>query len=174
MIVDREGSHFIFVLPWDHMYRHYNYINYKGKDLTNKEYLEYWGKWVFFGTRQALEVLAKEIDPFVEKKAIPAAKYDREEIPEFQLGECVMCVYCDVRQRDEVWDILASLGVQDKAWVFEKETMERWLPGGHLLETWIKSRGLGPEEAENVRKNAKDKFEKMFENEHAIFRGIDQ
>jgi len=52
--------------------------------------------------------------------------------------------------------------------------MERWLPGGHLLETWIKNRGFSPEEAERVREDAKEKFKKMFEDDEAIFRGIDQ
>jgi len=85
-----------------------------------------------------------------------------------------MCVYCDVRQREEVWAILSQVGVEDKAWVFERETMARWLPGGHLLERWIKSKGLSLEEAEKVREGSKEKFRKMFENEQAIFRGIDQ
>jgi hypothetical protein len=174
MIVDRPGSHFIFVVPWDHVYRHYNYINYEGKDLTNREYLEYWGKWIVFGTRQELEEFAHKLDPFVESKAIPAAKFDREIIPEFHLRTCVMCIYCDARQRDEVWKILSQLGVEDKAWVFERETMERWLPGGHLLEKWIAGKGLSPEEAEKIRADSERKFAKMFENEHAIFRGIDQ
>lgn len=174
MIINRPGSHFIFILHRDHVYRNYNYINYKGKELTNKEYLKYWGKWVFTGSKEELDELAKKIDPYVEKKIIPAAKYDQEIIPEFDLGECVMCIFCDVRQRDEVWEVLESLGVKDKAWVFEKETMERWLPGGHLLETWIKNRGLSPEEAERVRQESREKFRKMFEDEDAIFRGIEQ
>jgi hypothetical protein len=174
MIVDREGSHFIFVLPWDHIYKHYNYIHYKGKELTNKEYLDHWGKWIVLGSKEYLEGLAKKIDPFVEDKLIPAAKYDRELIQEFQLGTCVMCVYCDVRQREEVWEILSSIGVEDKAWVFEKETVERWLPGGRLLEKWIEGKGLSPEEAEKVREGSREKFRAMFEHEHAIFRGIDQ
>ena len=174
MIVDRPESHFIFILHSDNVYRGYNYINYKGKELTNKEYLESWGKWVFFGTVEELDALAKKIDPFVEQKVIPAAKYDREEIREFQLGECVMCVYCDVRQRDEIWHVLASLGVEDKIWVFEKETMERWLPGGHLLEKWIEGKNLGPAQADKVRADAKKTFEKMFEDENAIFTGVTQ
>ena len=85
-----------------------------------------------------------------------------------------MCIYCDERQREEVWKILSSIGVEDRAWVFERETVERWLPGGYLLEKWIKSKGLDLEKAEKVRENSRDKFKKMFENEHAIFRGIDQ
>ena len=174
MIINRPGSHFIFILHSDCVNRNYNYINYNGKELTNKEYLKHWGKWVFTGSKEELNELAKRLDPYVEKKIIPAAKYDQEIIPEFNIGECVMCIFCDVRQRDEVWEVLESLSVKDKAWVYEKETMERWLPGGHLLETWIKNRGFSPEEAERVREDAKEKFKKMFEDDEAIFRGIDQ
>ena len=174
MIVDRPGSHFIFIVPRDHVLGCYNYIQYEGEELTNKAYLQYWGKWVFFGTREELDRLAKKMDPFVEKKIIPAAKYDREVIDAFRLGECVMCVYCDFRQRDAVWEILESIGIEDKAWAFEKETMERWLPGGHLLEKWIEGKNLGPAEADKVRADAKKTFEKMFEDENAIFKGVTQ
>lgn len=174
MIVDEPISHFIFIVPADHVYLTYNYINYKGKELTNKEYLEYWGKWIVWGAREKLDLLAKKLDPFVEQKAIPAAKYDRAEISEFEFGECVMCVYCDARQKEEVWDILSSLGIEDKAWVFEKETVERWLPGGHLLETWINGRGLDKIEADKVRQSSREKFRTMFEDENDIYKGIDQ
>lgn len=174
MIIDREGSHFIFIVAVDHLYKDYNYINYKGKELTNKEYLKYWGKWIILESRDKMDELSKKLDPFVENKSIPAIKYDRKPIPEFQLEKCVMCVYCDVRQREEVWRILESVGVGDKAWVFEKETVEKWLPGGYLLEKWIKSKGFNPEKAEKVRKSSREKFRKMFEDEHAFFKGIDQ
>lgn len=174
MIVDRPGSHFIFIVSHDHVCDSYNYIRYEGKALTNKEYLQYWGKWVFFGEQEELSRLAKEIDPFVEKKMIPAAKYDREVIDAFELGECVMCIYCDSRQRDEVWEVLESIGVTDKMWVFEKETMERWLPGGHLIEKWIEGKNLSPEAADKVREDAKKTFEKMFEDEDAEFKGVMQ
>jgi hypothetical protein len=174
MIINKPGSHFIFILHSDCVYRQYNYINYEGKELTNKEYLQHWGKWVFTGSREELDKLANKIDRYVERKIIPAAKYDQEIIQEFNLGECVMCIFCDARQREDVWEVLQSLGVQSKAWVFERETMERWSPGGHLLETWIKNRGLSPEEAEKMREGARLKFKKMFEHEEAIFRGINQ
>lgn len=174
MIIDRPESHFVFVLPKDYVYGSYNYINYKGQELTNKEYLKHWGKWIVLGPKEELAELAQKLDPFVEEKIIPGVKFDREEISEFKLGRCVLCVYCDVRQRDEVWDVLASHGVEDKAWVFERETVGRWMPGGHLLETWIAGRGLSEEAAEKVRESAKEKFKRLFEDEHAVFRGIDQ
>lgn len=174
MIVDRSGSHFIFVVCSDHILKGYNYIRYEGKPLTNREYLQYWGKWVFFGDQKKLRNLAKEMDPFVEGKVIPAAKYDREVIDAFNLGECVMCVYCDFRQRNDIWGVLESIGVTDKMWVFEKETMERWLPGGHLLEKWIAGKDLSPEEADNIRADAKQTFEKMFADQDAEFKGVMQ
>jgi hypothetical protein len=174
MIIDRLESHFIFILPKDHVYFGYNYINYLGKPLTNKEYLQYWGKWIVLEKRDMLDEFAKKLDPLVENREIPGVKYDRERIEEFHLGECVMCVYCDFRQREDVWKYLDEIGVKVKAWVFEKETMERWLPGGHLLEKWIKGQDVDNEKAEKIREGAKEKFRKMFENEDAIFTGINQ
>lgn len=174
MIVDRPGSHFIFIVSSDHVNKGYNYIRFEGKPLTNKEYLEYWGKWVFFGEKKTLDGFAGRIDPLVEKNIIPAAKYDREVIEAFQIGECVMCVYCDFRQRDEVWTALEAIGVTDRMWVFEKETMQRWLPGGHLLEKWIQGRDLNQVEADQVRANAQKTFEVMFADENAEFKGVSQ
>ncbi|BBO86871.1 hypothetical protein [Desulfosarcina ovata] len=174
MIIDRPKSHFIFVLPTDHVNRHYNYIQYNNKPLTNREYLKYWGKWIIFGNPEELAALAKRLDFYVEKKRIPAVKYDRKEIPEFEFGQCVMCVYCDVRQRTSVWTILSNLGIKDKAWVYEKETVDRWRPGGYLLETWISSRKMDEEMAQKVRNDAENTFKQMFENENAVFRGIVQ
>ncbi|BBO86574.1 hypothetical protein [Desulfosarcina ovata] len=174
MIVDRPGSHFIFVVSSEHVHRGYNYVRYAGKPLTNGEYLQYWGKWVFFGNTETLADFARQMDPFVEKKVIPAAKYDREIIEAFELGECVMCVYCDFRQRDDVWGVLESIGVADKMWVFEKETMERWMPGGHLLEKWIEGKSLSGEAADKVRADARQTFETMFADEDAEFKGVMQ
>ena len=85
-----------------------------------------------------------------------------------------MCVYCDARNRDAVFEELAALGVEDKAWAYEKETMERWMPGGHLLEKWIASQNLSPEEADRVRQGAVEKFDTMFGDENAVFKGVEQ
>jgi hypothetical protein len=174
MIVDRLDSHFIFIVSSDHVHGNYHYIQYDGHNLTNKEYLTYWGKWIIFGEKIQLDHLARQIDPHVENKIIPAAKYDRKVIDAFRLEECVMCVYCDFRQRDDVWRILDSIGVKDKIWVYEAETMKRWLPGGHLLEKWIKGKSLENEAAEKVRRDAQNTFDEMFKDENAEFRGIVQ
>lgn len=174
MIVDRPGSHFVFVVAFDHVHRGYHYINQGGKPLTNSEYLEYWGKWLVFGQREDLEELAKKLDPFVESREIPAVKYDRKRIDEFGLDQCVMCVYCHVQAREGVWSILSSLGVRDKAWMFERETVEKWLPGGINLEKWISGRSMDPQQAERVRKSAEEKFRELFDDKNAIFTGIVQ
>jgi len=52
--------------------------------------------------------------------------------------------------------------------------MGRWSPGGYLLERWISSHGFNEEEAEKVREGSKARFEKMFKDKNAIFRGIEQ
>jgi hypothetical protein len=174
MIIDRPRSHYIFVFPRDYVHGRYNYINYKGKDLTNQEYLEYWGKWIILGPKDDLAELAKKVDPHVEKKIIPAAKYEREVLPEWGLGECLMYVYSDRRQREEVREVLASLDVEDKIWAFERESVEGWMPGGRLLEKWISGKGLSAEKAEKVREDARKKFEEMFQDPHALFTGVDQ
>lgn len=174
MIVDRPGSHFIFVVPFDHVYRGYSYIQLNNVPLTNKQYLANWGKWLVFGRREEMEELAKKLDPFVEARKIPAVKYDRELITEFQLNRCVMCVYCHNDLREEVWAVLASLGVKDKAWMFERETVEKWLPGGVNLERWIQGRNLDAAQAESVRRAAEEKFRNLFEDENAVFTGIEQ
>jgi hypothetical protein len=157
MIVDRPESHFIFVVPLDHI-----------------QYLDHWGKWLVFGQPEEVGELARKLDPFVEEKKVPAAKYDRKLITEFQLNRCVMCVYCHDEAREEVWEILSSLGVKDKAWMFERETLEKWLPGGVNLEKWIQGRELSPEQAERVRADASARFRKMFADEQAIFTGVYQ
>jgi len=90
MIVDRAESHFIFVFHYDHIYKRYNYINYQGKTLTNKEYLEHWGKFGIFGTVEEHFERAKKLDSYVEKKAIPCIKFDRVPVEKLQLKECVM------------------------------------------------------------------------------------
>ncbi len=85
-----------------------------------------------------------------------------------------MLVYCDERQKEEVWQILSNLGVEIKAWAYDRETMKMWLPGGRLLEDWIRSHCLNDEQADQVRKDALLRFNKMFENDDAIFTGIIQ
>jgi hypothetical protein len=174
MIVDRPSSHFVFVVPAAHVHERYNYINFRGKPLTNKQYLDEWGKWLIFGQREELDEIAAKLDPFVEARQVPAAKLDRKRIDEFGLDACVMCVYCHFQDRNAVWDILAGLGVKDKAWMFERETLEKWLPGGVNLEKWIAGQNMAPAQADKVRDEAAARFRRWFSNDDAIFTGIEQ
>lgn len=174
MIVDRSESHFIFIFHSDCVNKNYNYIRYQGKELTTKEYLEHWGKFVFLRPPEELPELVKKLDYFVETGQIPCVKYDREPITKLNMLECVVCVYCDDRQKEEVWEILKSLGIEIKAWVYDKQTIEYWLPGGRLLEKWIASHNLSPEEAEEIRVDARIKFQRILVDENAIFRGLEQ
>ncbi|GAB6171694.1 hypothetical protein JCM15765_11720 [Paradesulfitobacterium aromaticivorans] len=177
MIVDQPSSHYIFVFSKKYVYGGLNYIKYKHKPLTNKEYLQHWGKWIVLGTRKELEELAKRLDSYVEREQIPCIKFDRavqNEFEEMLLKECVMCIYCDDREREDVWEILAQEGVKSKAWQYEQKTMEAWLPGGRLLERWIAARGLTGADAERVREDARLYFAQTFEDEDAIFTGVIQ
>jgi len=177
VIVDQPGSHYIFVFSKKYVYGGLNYIKYKNKPLTNKEYLQHWGKWIVLGTRGELEELAKRLDPYVEREQIRCLKFDRavqKEFEEMLLKECVMCIYCDDREREDVWEILAQEGVKSKAWQYEQKTMEAWLPGGRLLERWIAARGLTGADAERVREDARLYFAQTFADEDAIFTGVIQ
>lgn len=165
MIFDRPESWYIFILSKDYFDNPYDpasYMVYDGKRLTNKEYLEHWGKWVFIGEKEEIYEMARKMDPHVESGAIPCAKYDREPQRWATLEQCVMCVYCDDRQREEVFEVLSSLGVKGKRWVYEREVIEKWLPGGLHMERWIKSHELSEEDAEIIREESRQKFNSQF------------
>ncbi len=173
MIIDNPGSRFIFLYhPLVLMGR--SYMVYQGKEMTNGEVLEYWGKWLVLGDRQRLDDLAEKLDPYVESKAIPCIKYDRSPPRNLGVEECVMMVYCDRRNRDEVWKILARFGVKLKAWVTERETMEMWLPGGVLLERWMDSQGFDEATRDAVREDAGTRLTHIFDHPEEIFRGWEQ
>jgi hypothetical protein len=73
-----------------------------------------------------------------------------------------MCVFCDDREREEVWQILSRLGVKVKAWVYDREVMEKWQPGGLNLERWLTAHGVADEEAERIREDARQKYHERF------------
>ncbi|MDY6844060.1 MAG: hypothetical protein SVW57_08230 [Thermodesulfobacteriota bacterium] len=171
MIIDDGDSHFIFVYHPDTVFGMRSYIRYEGKPVKNKEYLEHWGKWIVLAERKKLDELAQKLDPHVEQGIIPCIKYDR--IPPTHLGinECVMCIFCDGREKDEVWKILSDLGAEQKAWIYERETIEMWSPGGRLLENWIAREGMSEEEAEEIREEAKQRFLEVYGDPDAICTG---
>ena len=169
VIWDHPESHYIFVYHPKVLWG-VNYIRYKGKKLTNGEVLKYWGKWVVLGEREWLDKLAQKLDKYVEEEKIASIKYTREPSKNLRVDECVMLVYCDKRERDEVWAILEEHGVKLKAWISEKETMEMWMPGGRLLERWIRTNNFSEEQAEAVREDARRTLGYVFNNPDAIYR----
>lgn len=98
-----------------------------------EEYMAHWGKWLIYGKAQQLAELAKNLDAYVNKGEIDSGKYNRKPSPVGR-GDCVMCVYCDDRDRERVWDILYSLGVTKKIWKYDKQTYQDWEPGGRLRD----------------------------------------
>ncbi len=156
MIVDKSYYNWIYVIPSDWYFP----IAYKDNILNREEYLEHWGKWIISDDRGNLDKLAAELDSYVEDRTIQSIKYDRSPQEIFDLDDCAMLVFCDDRERDEVWLILSTFGVATKAWVYERETVEMWMPGGLLIEKWIEAHGLEDEEAEEVREETKKRYEK--------------
>ena len=160
MIVDKAYYNWVYVIPSDWYFP----IAYKGKMLLRDEYLEHWGKWIISERRETLDELAAKLDPYVESRVIQSIKYDRSPQTIFGLEECAMLAFCDDRERDEVWNILSSFGLTLKAWVYERETVEMWMPGGFLIEKWIEAHGLEEKEAEELRKETVQRYEKWLSN----------
>ena len=173
MIIDDPGSHFIFIYH-PRVLLGKKYTIYQGKELTNGEILQYWGKWIVLGDKAWLDELAAKLDKYVEDGVIPCIKYDRVPPANLALNECVMMVYCDKRQSEEIWQILSQHGVQFKAWVTERETMEMWLPGGQLLEFWIKSKNYDENMANAIREDARARLSYIFDHPDDIFQGWEQ
>ena len=168
MIVDNPDSYFIFIFH-PKIYQGKTYTVYRGKELTNGEVLQYWGKWIVLGDKVWLDELARKLDRYVEEEKIPCIKYDREPPANLGLEECVMMVYCDKRQSEDVWQILKQYGIKLKAWVSEKETMEMWMPGGQLLENWIESMNFDAATINAVREDAKTRLNWIIDNPDEIF-----
>jgi len=109
------------------------------KDLLD-EYLEHYGKWLIFSRDRAyLEELARMIDPYVERGEIESAKYNREP-SSFARGAIVMCVYCHDREKEKVWEILSNLGVTQRRWKYDRQTLVDWDPGGRLYEAFKRAK----------------------------------
>ena len=166
MIVDNPDSWYIFAFSK----KHYDifddpapYLTYRNKRLTNKEYLEHWGKWVFFGEKAELDEMARKLDSYVEEGIIPCIKYDRQPPPWSGRDKCVMCVFCDDRE-GEMGRILSEFGVQEKRWMYDREVIAKWMPGGEKMEQWIKHRGLNEEQAEKIREDARQRFGNILNN----------
>ena len=148
MIVDWLDFHWIYIL-------HSNPQSpYRGKydfPETEEECLEHWGKWAIFGPREYLDELACQLDPYVEDRYIHSIKYLCQAPTWLGYDQPAMCVYCDDREREEIWQTLSSLGVTHKQWVYESETIASCQPGGEFVEKMIAHRRLSPEESDRVR-----------------------
>lgn len=165
MVIDRPGSQYIFMYSRESLNNssdRASYIAYKDKRLTNKEYLEHWGKWVHLDDKENIHELAHKLDQYVEEGIIPCIKFDRAPQQWADMDQCVLCVYCDDRQRDEVWKILSDVGVKIKAWTYDREVVEKWRPGGQYLERWIGANKLTEEEADRTREESRQKFKATF------------
>ena len=130
-------------------------LHYRGRwdfPKTKEGYLEHWGKWVIFGEREYLDKLACQLDPYVEDRHICNIKYLCRALLWTGFDKPAMCVYCDDREKEEIWQILSHFDIPNKLWVYERETIASWQPGGELLEKMIAYRKLSPEKAERVRK----------------------
>ncbi len=173
MIIDNPKSHFIFVFHPSTL-EGKKYTMYKGKELSNGEILRHWGKWLVLDTKERLAELALRLDPFVEDRKIPCIKYDRSPSKNLGIEECVFMVYCDKRERDDIWEILKGFGAKMKIWVTEKETMELWTPGGILLERWLDTQNYDRLTAMVIRVNAGAKIQHIFDHPDEIYEGWEQ
>lgn len=163
MILDKPYLYWIYVIPNKRSSRN-SPFTYKGKPLSKQEYLDYWGKWVIMDEKEKLNQLARQLEPHVESRAIYTIKYTR--VPEriFDIDSCVMCVFCDAREREEVWQILSGVGVNIKAWIYDREVIEMWRSGGVMLEQWLSHFGVKGKEAEEIRISTQEKLEKWLAN----------
>lgn len=165
MIIDRPGSQYIFIYSSESLNNssdRASYIAYKNKRLTNKEYLEHWGKWVHLDDKEKIYDLAQKLDTYVEEETIPCIKFDRAPQQWADMDQCVLCVYCDDRQKDEIWPILSNIGVKIKEWIYDRDLMKKWMPGGEYLEGWITANKLTKEEADRTREESRQKFRATF------------
>ena len=176
MIIDDPQVQFIMLFSHQTYYGNDSgtYIRYQGQRLTNKEYLEHWGKWIVLDEKENLDQVAERLDVLVERGIIPCIKYDRMPLKEFDMKECVMCVFCDDRDRDQIAELLAGFGLTTRAWIPEKQVIDGWSPGGMFLEKWIEGMGYEGEMAEMVREDSRRIMHKAFGDEDAIATGWDQ
>jgi hypothetical protein len=99
-----------------------------------EEYLKHWGKWLVFAHSEAIRRLAEEIDKYIDSGEIDSAKFSRKPIK--GKVDCVMCVYCDDRDKERVRFILHSFGVSRQIWKYDEQTYKDWEPGGRLYRQW--------------------------------------
>ena len=149
-------------LQWIYIQPSNPLLPYRGQytfPKTKEECLEHWGKWAVFGDRDYLDNLARQLDSYVEKRRIYNIKYLRQPPAWLGFDQVFMCIYCDDRENEVKWQILAKFGVTQKLWAYERETTALWMPGGLFFEIMIAHRKLSQEESEDVG----EKFQKWNE-----------
>jgi len=176
MIIDDPQVQFIMIFSHQTYWGNDpgDYIRYKGKRLTIGEYLEHWGKWIVLDEKENLDKIAQKLDVLVERGVIPCIKYDRMPLKEFDMKECVMCVFCDDRAKEEIAELLSALDLATRAWVPDKQVIDGWSPGGMFLEKWIEAMGYEGEQAEMVREDSRRIMGQAFGNLDAPAVGWDQ
>lgn len=85
------------------------------------EYHDHWGKWCVFNHVDSLIKLAVRLSSHIRCGLIDNLKFNTAPSIRGQ-GECVMCVYCDDRDRDMVWFLLSGLGVTRKIWKYDRDS----------------------------------------------------
>ncbi|MFC1928989.1 macro domain-containing protein [Chloroflexota bacterium] len=128
MIVEDSRSPWIWVRKTSALDR------FEGIGLTDWiDFTEHGGAWVISAPKERLDELAVKLDPLVESDVIPDVKYSKRAGAYGPLP--AMKVFCYEWDRDRVWDILADMGVTEKRWRSEKETLMGFAPGGrHYIE----------------------------------------
>ena len=97
------------------------------------DFTEQGGAWIIIAPRERLDELAVKLDPYVESDEIPDVKYSKRSGAYGPLP--AMKVFCYEWDRERVWNIIANLGITEKRWRTEKETLMGFAPGGrHYIE----------------------------------------
>lgn len=126
MIITHADPYWIWILPSNRRPSTY---------ASREEMLEHNGKWVVTGSKNYIQDLAFRIDAVVEEGKIDVAKFTKKypaTDPLPHVKDYAMCVYSDSRAKDKTAAVLHSLGITELRWVYDRESIEDWSPGGRL------------------------------------------
>lgn len=158
MIVDDPNEFWVFLFPTrpDKKGHYIAPIAFRGREHTTHEYLLHWGKWVIRDEHEGIMELASKLDPYVERRDIHVCKFTRTPFNPEERRTAVMCVYCDDRERDRIAAIVKKLGWDTSHWLYERDLVKKWLPGGEQHERMLERRrqeGKDPtKEADAIRR----------------------
>ena len=103
------------------------------------------GKWIYFESKEFMEMIFPKIDRLVEKGVIYSAKYAHRENKmkdPFFGDRPVLCVYADKYSKKVTQMHLRKLGIKIISWKYDIQTIFDWAHGGKLFEE-SKKRGYG-------------------------------